>query len=398
MDAFILDALRTPRGAGKQAGSLHNVKPIELVSTLLRALQTRNHLDTAQVEDLILGCNTQTNEQGANLARIAALYAGWSDNVSGVTLNRFCASGLDAINYGALQVNAGMAELVAAGGVESVSRVPMFSDNGAWFTDPDVSAGTGFIHMGIAADLIATLEGFTRAELDAYAVQSHHRAARARDAGCFARSLIPVRDGAGKILLDRDELIRADTSVERVAQFEPNFAQFEAMDRIALARYPQLSSINHLHHRGNSPSLADGASLVLIGSRAKAHALGLRPRARIRAMASVGVEPILMLTGAQHAVDKVLKNADLAVQDIDLFEFYEGFASIVLKFLRDFEIDADRVNVNGGTLALGHPFGATGAMLLATLLDEMEQRNVQLGVIAASGAAGVGVATVIERV
>jgi acetyl-CoA C-acetyltransferase len=400
MEAYILDVIRTPRGAAKANGALQPVKPIDLIAMLYRELQERSGLDSAAVDDIVLGCVTQTGEQGANIARIAALYAGWDDAIPGVTLNRFCASGLDAINYAALKVSSGLEQLVVAGGVESVSRVPMFSDAGAWFADPQVSAATRFVHMGVAADLLATLESFERAELDAYAVQSHQRAARARDSGAFARSLVPVRDLDGGVLLDRDELIRDDMSLERLARLEPSFAALgaEGADQLALERYPQIMQLRHLHHRGNSPALADGAAVALVGDRAKADQLGLRPRARIRSFANHAVEPILMLTAAQAATERALQRAGLTVDDIDLFEFNEGFAATVLKFLRDLRIDPERLNVNGGTIAMGHALGATGGMLIATLLDELERRDLQFGLAAISGGAGLGVATVIERV
>jgi acetyl-CoA C-acetyltransferase len=400
MDAYILDAVRTPRGAAKKTGALASVKPIDLLAALYRALEQRSGLDTALVDDVVLGCATQTGEQGANIARISALYAGWSERVSGTTLNRFCCSGLDAINYAALKVSSGLERLVVAGGVESASRVPMFGDNGAWFADPLVRERTGFVHMGVAADLVATLEGFDRAELDAYAVESHQRAAHARDAGHFAPSLVPVCGPDGQLLLDRDELIRSDTSAEKLAAFEPSFAEFGAqgMDALALARYPQIDQLRHLHHRGNSPALADGASLLLIGNQAQAEALGLRPRARIRAFANAACEPVIMLAAAQAATQQAIANAGLTLAQIDRFEFNEGFAAPVLKLQRDLGISPERLNVNGGTIAMGHALGATGGMLIATLLDELERSGLRFGVAAIMGGAGLGTATLIERV
>ncbi len=399
MEAYILDAVRTPRGAAKKSGSLSSQKPIELAAAVLRAIQSRNRLDTAQVEDIVMGCVTQTKEQGADLARIAALYAGWSYLASGVTLNRFCASGLDAIGYAALKVGSGMEQLVAAGGVESVSRVPMFADEGAWFSDPIVSAATDFVHMGVSADLMATLEGFEREELDEYAVESHQRAAWARDCGRFAQSLIPVENGEQQLLLDRDELIRDDSTVERYAEFEPSFAQIGAgrATEAIEARFSAARSMRYVHHRGNSPSLADGASLLLIGSREKAAELGLTPRARIVAVANAAADPLL-LTGGQVATEKVLSKAGLTPQEIDLFECNEAFAATVLKYERDLGIDSERLNPNGGAIAMGHALGATGGMLMTTLLDELERREARRGIVAISGGAGVGTAILIERV
>ena len=396
MDAYILATVRTPRGKAKTTGGLGSVHPLDLVARLLRALQERTGLDPAAVDDIILGCATQAGEQGANIAKVAALYAGWPAEVPGVTINRFCASGLDAVNLAAAKVQAGAADLVVAGGVESVSHCPMFSDNGPLYTDPRVITQAGFVHMGVAADLVATLEGFDRAELDAYAVQSHQRAAYATAHGHFAPSLLPVRDADGRALLDRDEHIRPDLTLAQTARLEPAFADLD--DSLALARYPQVGALRHVHHRGNSPALADGAGLVLVGSRAAAEALGLRPRARVRAFANHAVEPVIMLTAGQTAAEKALRRAGLTPADVALFEFAEAFAALCLKFQRDLDVGPDRFNVNGGTIAMGHAFGATGAILTATLLDELERRAVGLGVVAVSGAAGLGVATVLERV
>lgn len=395
MEAYILNAIRTPRGAGKASGSLAQVKPIDLIAGLLREMNQRHELARTPPDDFILGCNTQTGEQGANLARIAAVIAGF-ENVPGATLNRFCCSSLDAVNTAALQIHAGMSDLVLAGGVESVSRVPMFGDQGAWFSDPNVREKTRFIHMGAAADIVATLEGFERAELDAYAVRSHQRAAAARDAGKFSPSLVPVKNGDGVTLLDRDELIRDHTSVEILQKFEPAFAD-ATMDAYARDKYPQIDTMRHVHHRGNSPSLADGASLVLVGSRENANALGIKPRARIVSIANTACEPVIMLIAAQSATEKAIAKAGLRVRDIDRFEFNEGFAAPMLKVLRDLELDPARLNPNGGTIAMGHALGATGGMLIATLLDEMERSDAQFGVVAIMGGAGLGTATVLER-
>lgn len=394
MEAYILDTVRTPRGKASPKGGLAGVKPIDLLATLYQALQERNRLETAVFSNIILGCVTQTAEQGANLAKISALYAGLGEHIPGLTLNSFCTSGLEAIGYAATRIAAGLDDLVVAGGVESVSRVPMFSDNGPWYNDPEVSQRTGFVHMGIAADLVATMEGFERPLLDAYGVRSHQRAAQAWQNGRFAPSLIPINDFA------YDEHIRPDTTLEKLALLEPAFTQVGAdgVDVMLLQRYPYLSHIHHLHHRGNSPALADGAGLILLGSKETAAKLGLRPRARVRAIASTSVDPVVMLTAGQTAIEKVLKTAELTVADVDLFEFAEAFAALCLKLQRDLAIPDDKLNVNGGTIAMGHAFGATGAILTATLLDELERRSGNIGVVAISGAAGLGAAMVLERI
>ncbi|MCB9730573.1 MAG: acetyl-CoA C-acetyltransferase [Deltaproteobacteria bacterium] len=400
MDAFILDAVRTPRGKAKDAGSLHKVKPIELIAGLMRAAQGRNALPSAEVDDVILGCVTATGEQGANIAKIAALYAGWNHHVSGVTINRFCASGLSAVGMAATQVSTGMAGLVVAGGVESLSRVPMYSDGGAWFSDPDVARVSGFINMGISADLIATLEGYERAELDAYGLRSQQRARAARDTNRFRRSLVPVDDEEGRPLLARDELIRDTASLAELASMPALFTRIgtQGANDLALSRYPEAQKIRHLHHLGTSPSLADGASLVLVGNRAKAHALGLRARARIRAVANYSVEPVIMLTGNVEASQRALRLAGAETRDVDLFEVNESFASVMLHYIRALDVDEERFNVNGGAIAMGHPLGATGGMLVATVLDELERRDKTLGLVSICGGAGVATAMVIERV
>ncbi len=400
MKAYIAHTVRTPRGKAKATGGLGQISPLALLTTLFRALAMRQAWDTTQVDDVILGCVTQTGEQGGNIAKVAALLAGWADHIPGMTVNRFCASGLEAVNLAAAKIQAGVAELIVAGGVESVSRVPMFADNGPLYTDPVVIQKAGFVHMGIAADLIATLEGFSREELDAYAVQTHQRAAYAQAQGHFARSLIPVTNAEGQVALDYDEHIRPHTSAAQLGAMEPAFAEIGAqgMDAQALARYPHLPEIRHLHHRGNSPALADGAGLILVGGQEKLEAVGLRPRARIRAMSSYSVDPITMLTAGQIAAERAIKQAGLTPKDVDLFEFAEAFAALCLKFQRDLAVEPERFNANGGTIAMGHAFGATGAILLTTLLDELERQDKQIGVVAVSGAAGVGVATLLERV
>jgi acetyl-CoA C-acetyltransferase len=400
MDAYILDTLRTPRGKAKVGGGLHHFTPIDLLTHLYQGIAERTGLDGATVGDVIIGCNTQTGEQSGNIGKIAALCAGWSDSIPGVTVNRFCASGLEALQTAALHVHADNHALVLAGGVESVSRVPMFSAKSPYFSDPIVSAKARFVHMGVAADLVATLEGFTREELDAYAVQSHQRAAFATAQGRFAPSLLPMPTAAGDGMLTYDENVRPLTTIEQLAAFEPSFAELGAQggDALAMGKYPQISEVRHLHHRGNSPSLADGAGVMLVGSAAQAAQMGIRPRARIRSIATASVDPIIMLTAGQLAVERALAKAGLTPHDVDLYEFAEAFAALCVKIQRDLNIDPARFNVNGGTLALGHALGASGAILTATLLDEMERRDVALGVVAISGAAGLGAAVVLERV
>lgn len=398
MDAYIFDTVRTPRGKAKPNGGLARVKPVELLAQLYHALEYRNGLHPASVDDVIIGCVTQVNDQGTSIARVSTLYAGWPTHIPGITISRYCASGLDAVALAAAKIHAGLDDLVVAGGVESISRVPMLSDNGPLFNDSEVAGRIGSVFMGISADLVATLDDFTREELDTYAVQSHQRAAQARDAGYFAPSLVPVHaDGA--LQLDHDEFIRGDTTLEQMAQFAPAFARMgrQGQDALALARYPQAGEIQHLHHRGNSNGMADGAGLVLVGSRTKGEALGLRRRARIRAVANHAVDPVIMLTAIVGATEKALERAGLMTTDIDLWEVYESFSAVVLHYQRRFGIDNAIFNVNGGAIAMGHAFGATGAMMTATLLDEMERRDVALGVVTVCGAAGLGTAVILER-
>lgn len=398
-DAFIFDALRTPRGRGRAGGGLAGVKPVHLLTGLLRELPRRAGLDPAAVEDVILGCVTPVGEQGANIARAAVLAAGWDERVPGVQLNRFCASGLEAVNLAAAMVRSGWEQLVLAGGVESMSRVPMGSDGGALIDDPEISQAVGFVPQGIGADLLATLDGFSRAELDAFAVESQRRAAAARAAGRFARSLVPVRDPGGQVLLAEDEHIRPDTTLETLAKLPPAFAQLGAagFDAVALRRYPHLTRIEHLHTAGNSSGIVDGAALVLVGSAARGRALGLTPRARIVSAAVVGSEPTIMLTGPAPAARLALERAGLGFDDIDLFEINEAFAAVVLHFQRETGVDLERINVNGGAIALGHPLGATGAMILGALLDELERRGGRYGLAALCVGGGMGIATIIER-
>ena len=402
-DAYVLDVVRTPRGRASSRGSLHGRTAIDLVVHLQRALVDRTGLDPERVDDVTLGCATQVDEQGADLARTASLLAGWGPSVPGVTLNRFCASGIDAVGQTAARVRAGDLDLAVAGGVESVSRVPMFADRGALYADPAVVRRLGSVHMGIAADLNATLEGFTREELDAYGLETQTKAARAREEGAFARSLVPVPaddDGPG---LDHDELVRPDTTAASLAALPPAFAQLGAdgQDALALAAADgirPLSRIDHLHTVGTSPAVADAACLLLVGSARAARETGLAPRARVVAAASTAVDPVVMLTAGQSAVEQVIARAGLSPADIDVFEFAEAFAALCLRFRRDLDVGPDRMNPNGGTMAMGHAFGATGAILVGQCVEELERRGGRWGVAAVSGAAGLGTAVLVERV
>jgi acetyl-CoA C-acetyltransferase len=400
-EAYIFDAIRTPRGRGKQSGSLYEVTAVNLVATLLRELQQRHDLDTSQVDDVVLGCVTPIGDQGADIARTAALYADWHVDVPGVQLNRFCASGLEAVNLAAMKVRSGWEELVVAGGVESMSRVPMGSDGGAMMLDPAVSSKIHFVPQGIGADLIATLEGFSREDVDRFALRSQQRAAHAWQQGHFRRSVVPVRDQNGLLILDRDEHVRPDTTLEGLGKLNPAFAIPGEMgfDAVAQQVYPEVERIHHVHTAGNSSGIVDGAALVLIGSRDKGAALGLKPRARIVSVGLVGTEPTIMLIGPGPASQKALAKAGMNVRDIDLFEVNEAFAAVVLRFMRDMGIEsAAHVNVNGGAIALGHPLGATGAMLLGTALDELERADLTTALITLCVGGGMGIATIIERI
>ncbi|HEX8594890.1 MAG TPA: acetyl-CoA C-acetyltransferase [Pseudomonas sp.] len=398
-EALIYDAVRTPRGKGKPEGALYSVKPVNLVAGLLQALQLRNHLDTCHVDDIVLGCVTPVGDQGADIAKTAALVADWDVSVAGVQVNRFCASGLEAVNLGAMKIRSGYEDLVVVGGVESMSRVPMGSDGGAWMLDPQTNLHCHFTPQGIGADLIATLEGFSRQEVDAYALHSQHKAARARQQGAFGKSLVPVRDQNGTLLLDHDEFIRPDSTLEGLGKLKPSFETIGQMgfDATALRVYSQVERIHHVHTPGNSSGIVDGAAVMLIGSAAKGKELGLRARGRIVATAVTGTDPTIMLTGPTPATRKVLVRAGLRVDDIDLFEVNEAFASVVLKFIKDMAIDPGKVNVNGGSIALGHPLGATGCMMLGTLLDELEARQLRYGLATLCVGGGMGIATIIER-
>jgi acetyl-CoA C-acetyltransferase len=399
-EAYIFDAIRTPRGRGRPDGALHDITALALASQCLRALADCNELDTKAVDDVILGCVAPVGEQGGNIARIAALTAGYAQSVAGVQVNRFCGSGLEACNIAASKVICGEADLVIGGGVESMSRVAMGSDGGTLGVDPNFAYAHYFAPQGIGADLIATLDGLTRSDVDGYAVESQKRAVRAWDQGYFSRSVIPVRDQAGLVRLTRDEHLRPDATMESLGALKPAFASLgeTCFDDVARQRYPEIGRLHHVHHAGNSSGIVDGASAVLIGSRIAGEALGLRPRARIKGMASVGSEPTIMLTGPALATEKLLKRLRMSAADLDLIELNEAFASVVLHYMRVTGIPHDRINVNGGAIAMGHPLGATGSMILGTLLDELERRDRSCGLVTLCEGAGMATATVIERV
>jgi len=400
-DAFVFDHVRTPRGRGKPDGALHEVTPISLVAQVLNGLKDRGGLDTSKVDDVILGCVMPVGEQGANVARVGAMVAGWDESVPGKQINRFCASGLEAINSAAATIMAGQADLVVAGGVESMSRVPMGSDGGAWATDPQVAYGTYFVPQGISADLIATRYGFSREDLDEYSVESQRRAAAAWENGYFRGSVLPVRDHMGNVLLDRDEHMRPGTTSADLATLKPAFeipGRQYGFDSVAIQKYPDVATINHVHTGGNSSGIVDGAAAVLVGSKEAGEHLGLKPRARIRAFASIGSEPTIMLTGPAPASLKALTRAGMDASDIELFELNEAFAAVVLRYMQQLDVDHDRINVNGGAIAMGHPLGATGAMVFGTALDEMQRRGLGNALITLCIGAGMGTATIIEAV
>ncbi|MEQ1863321.1 MAG: acetyl-CoA C-acetyltransferase [Micropepsaceae bacterium] len=399
-ECFIYDTVRTPRGKGRKDGALHEVTALELGSQVLRNIRDRNHLDTSQVDDVIFGCVDPVGEQGSNIARIAVLNADYAESVAGVQINRFCASGLEACNMAAGQVMAGQSDMTIGGGVESMSRVGMGASGGAWATDPSIAIKSYFTPQGIGADLIATLDGFSRDDVDAYSVESQKRAANAWKNGYFKKSVTPVKDINGLTILDRDEHMRADTTMQTLASLQPAFAmpgEF-AFDAVAQQRYPEVEQINHVHHAGNSSGIVDGAAAVLMGTKEAGRSSGLRPRARIRAFASIGSEPCIMLTGPALVTQKVLKRAGMTAKDIDLFELNEAFASVVMRFMKVLDIPHDKINVNGGAIAMGHPLGATGAMILGTVLDELERRNLNTALVTLCVGAGMGTATIIERV
>ncbi|MDE3269524.1 MAG: acetyl-CoA C-acetyltransferase [Pseudomonadota bacterium] len=399
-EAYIYDWVRTPRGRGKSDGALHPLKPIELLKQLLIALQQRTQVDTKLIDDVILGCVTAVGDQGANIARSALLFAGWQQGTAGFTLNRFCASGLETCNIAAAKIMSGFEQAIVAGGVESMSRHPICEDGGSWYIDPEVNRELLFVPQGISADIIATLENFSRHELDSYACDSHHRAQHATVEGYFKRSLVPCYDRNGELLLDKDETVRATCSIATMSNLKPSFAAMSNLGFIShvQTRYPQLDQIQHLHHAGNSSGIVDGAALMLIGSRKFGEASGLKPRARIISMASVGSEPVIMLTGNAAASRKALANINLQPQDIDLYEVNEAFAAVALQYLRTMAIDTEQTNVNGGAIALGHPLGATGTMVLGTLLDELERRELARGLATFCAGAGMATTTIIERV
>ena len=399
-EAYIIDAIRTPRGKGKKDGSLHEVKPISLLTTLLNELKERQNLDTSQVDDIVLGCVTPIGDQGADIAKTAAIAAGWDNDVAGVQINRFCASGLEAVNLAAQKVRSGWEDLVVAGGVESMSRVPMGSDGGPWALDPETNMACDFIPQGIGADLIATIDGYSRADVDQFAEQSQKKAAAAQANGYFDKSIIPVKDKAGVVILDKDEFIKPTTTVEGLSALKPSFATMGQMgfDAIALQKYPEVGSVNHVHHAGNSSGIVDGAAVVLLASEQAVQQQNLKPRAKVLATALVGADPTIMLTGPAPAARKALAKAGLTIDDIDLFEVNEAFAAVVMRFINEMKVDPAKVNVNGGAIAMGHPLGATGAMILGTLLDELEHQAKKRGLATLCVGGGMGIATIIELV
>ncbi len=401
-EALVFDAVRTPRGKGKSNGSLHTTKPVDLVVGLIHETLARNgQLDPNRIDDVVLGCVTPIGDQGADIAKTAAIKAGLPDTVAGVQLNRFCASGLEAVNIAAQKVASGWEDLVFAGGVESMSRVPMGSDGGAWAMDPETNYDTSFVPQGVGADLIATVEGFTRDDVDAYAVRSQERAAAAREAGYFSNSVVPVVDFNENVILDHDEFIRPGTTVETLSGLKPSFAmmgEHGGFDAVALQKYHWLEAIDHVHTPGNSSGIVDGASLVTIGSAAVGEELGLKARARIVATAVSGADPTIMLTGPAPASKKALKKAGMTVEDLDLVEINEAFAAVVLRFIKDMELDIEKVNVNGGAIAMGHPLGATGGMILGTLIDELERQDKRYGLATLCIGGGMGIATIVERI
>ncbi len=399
-DAFIYDHVRTPRGRGKPDGALHEVTPIRMTAHVLESLRDRNELDTSLVDDVIMGCVTPVGEQGANVARVGAMAAGYDESVPGKQINRFCASGLEAVNSAAAAVMSGQSDMAIGGGVECMSRIPMGSDGGAWAVDPDVAYHHYFVPQGISADLIATRYGFSREDLDTYAAESQARAAAAWDEGRFKNSVVPVHDHMGEVLLEHDEHMRPGTSAEDLGKLKPSFVipgQQAGFDAVALQKYPDVETIHHVHTAGNSSGIVDGAAAVLVGNADVGDKLALKPRARIRAFASTGSEPTIMLTGPGPATEKALKRARMSTGDIDLYELNEAFAAVVLRYMQQLDIPHDKINVNGGAIAMGHPLGATGAMVLGTVLDEMERRGLGTALCTLCIGAGMGTATIIER-
>jgi acetyl-CoA C-acetyltransferase len=400
-DAFIYDHVRTPRGRGKADGALHEVTALNLAAQTLAAVKDRNKLDPKMIDDVVLGCVDPVGEAGGDIARAAVLVAGFGDGVPGIQINRFCASGLDAVNFAAAEIMSGQHQMTIGGGAESMSRVGIGASGGAWPVDPSIAVATYFLPQGISADLIATKYGFSRDDVDAYAVESQKRTAKSWDEGRFKNSVIAVKDCNGLTILAKDEHMRPSTTMQTLAALAPSFVQMGEMggfDAVAVQRYPEVETINHVHTPGNSSGIVDGAAAVLIGSKEAGQAAGLKPRARIRAFANVGSEPAIMLTGPIPVTEKVLKKAGMAIGDVDLFELNEAFASVVLRYMQAFDIPHDKMNVNGGAIAMGHPLGATGAMILGTVLDELERRGLSTALVTLCIGIGMGTATIIERV
>ncbi|MDS7924452.1 MULTISPECIES: acetyl-CoA C-acetyltransferase [Acinetobacter] len=399
-EAYIIDAIRTPRGKGKKDGSLYEVKPITLLTTLLNELQQRHQIDTSKVDDIVLGCVTPIGDQGGDIAKTAAIAAGWNDDVAGVQINRFCASGLEAVNMAAMKVRSGWEDLVVAGGVESMSRIPMGSDGGPWALDPETNLKSSFVPQGIGADLIATLDGYSREDVDNFAVKSQQKAAAAQSNGYFDQSVVPVKDHAGVVILEKDEFIKGNTTLEGLTKLNPSFEMMGQMgfDALALQKYPEAQKITHVHHAGNSSGIVDGAAVVLLASEKAVKEQNLKPRAKVLATALVGTDPTIMLTGPAPAARKALEKAGLTIDDIDLFEVNEAFAAVVMRFINELNVPTEKVNVNGGAIALGHPLGATGAMILGALLDELERQDKKRGLATLCVGGGMGIATIIERV
>lgn len=400
-EAYVYDAVRTPRGRGKKDGSLHEVPAVRLAAKTLEAIRDRNGLDTGTVDDIIFGCVDPVGEAGAVIPRAAAFEAGYDDKAPGIQLSRFCASGLDAINLGAAKIAQGADDIVIAGGVELMSRIGMGAAGGAWFMDPSVGFPGWFVPQGISADLIATKYGFSRDDVDAYAVESQKRAAHSWKKGWFKNSVVPVKDQNGLVILDHDEHMRPETDMQGLASLNPSFVmpgEMGGFDAVAVQKHPEIEAVNHVHHAGNSSGIVDGAAAVLLGSKKAGKSLGLKPRARIRAFANIGSEPVLMLTGPVDVTEKLLQRARMKISDIDLFELNEAFASVVLRYMQAFDISHDKMNVAGGAIAMGHPLGATGAMILGTVLDELERRDLNTALVTLCIGAGMGTATIIERV
>jgi acetyl-CoA C-acetyltransferase len=400
-DAFIYDHVRTPRGRGKPDGALHEVSTLNLATHVLKSVRDRNELDTSLVDDVVMGCVDPVGEAGSDIARAAVINADYPDSVAGIQVNRFCASGLDAVNLAAAEIMSGQHDMTIGGGVESMSRVGMGASGGAWPMDPQIAIKSYFLPQGISADLIATRYGFSRDDVDAYAVESQKRAAAAWDAGRFKNSVVPVKDVNGITILAKDEHMRPNTTMQSLGQLNPSFVQVGAMggfDAVAVQAHPEVEAVNHVHHAGNSSGIVDGAAAVLIGNKKTGRTTGLKPRAKIKAFANIGSEPAMMLTGPIDVTRKVLKRAGMTASDIDLFELNEAFASVVLRYMQALDIDHDKINVNGGAIAMGHPLGATGAMILGTVLDELERRGLATALVTLCIGAGMGTATIIERV